>query len=169
MTFIILFASGGVGFSSVRHRPTLAPMFNDTFTAAFVKFAVEVKTIHATYDQHNADPPRPRHKPRISGSISWARHLLRRLTEPMEGFTANAPGVLESTEARGTIKHYNNVATALIKYEQLWVRKFHAHARHARKNLSATVLVRRCATNCATAQLYSMASGGVAATWLRGC
>ena len=56
-----------------------------------------------------------------TGKISWARHLFRRIQEPMEAFQ-QYPAILQSAEAKRIVKTYNKVAKVLLEYEVLFHR-----------------------------------------------
>lgn len=41
------------------------------------------------YEKQKHDPPIPRNQPPVAGNITWSRHLLKRIEEPMKQFERN--------------------------------------------------------------------------------
>lgn len=61
------------------------------------------------YERDKHDPPIPRNLPPVAGNITWSRHLLKRIEEPMKQFESNQ-NVLAGKDAKRIIKMYNKVA-----------------------------------------------------------
>jgi len=55
----------------------------------------------------------------VSGRIQWARHLARRIDEPMEIFKQH-PSVFQGQASRRVINMYNRVSQVLLEYEILY-------------------------------------------------
>ena len=75
--------------------------------------------IEALYEKNKHSPPIARNMPPVAGNIAWARHLLRKIEDPMLKFQGS-PIVLASKESKKIIKTYNKVARTLIAFEYLW-------------------------------------------------
>ena len=60
-----------------------------------------------------------RNLPPVAGNITWARHLLKRIEEPMKKFQCN-PSVLAGRDAKKIIRMYNKMAKTLVEFETLW-------------------------------------------------
>ena len=65
------------------------------------------------YERDKHDPPIPRNLPPVAGNITWSRHLLKRIEEPMKQFESNQ-NVLAGKDAKRIIKMYNKVAKVSI-------------------------------------------------------
>ncbi len=68
------------------------------------------------YEKNKAEPSLSRNLPPISGRISWARQLYRRITTPIKQF-AKQPDVIKSEEGKQAVRNYNKMAQVLIEYE----------------------------------------------------
>jgi len=55
----------------------------------------------------------------VSGRIQWARHLAKRIEEPMEIFKQH-PSVFDGADGRRVVQMYNRVAQVLLEYEMVW-------------------------------------------------
>lgn len=86
------------------------------------------------------DPPIPRGMPSVAGRVSWARQMLSRAQGPMDVFASMSDVMSESLHAT-TIKHFNKLATTLVKFETMWLSKWGTFTKTARRSLAATLLV----------------------------
>lgn len=66
------------------------------------------KQVQQLYEKQKHDPPIPRNMPPVAGNITWSRHLLKRIEEPMKQFERNQ-NVLAGKDAKRIIKIYNKV------------------------------------------------------------
>ena len=71
------------------------------------------------YQRNCANPPVHRDVPPISGRISWARQLMRRIRNPMDKFEQH-PSCLKTPEAFKIIRNFNQLATVLVEFEILY-------------------------------------------------
>ena len=103
--------------------------FNNCIQQAYAlslrKFCDEIEHLCEVYGQCHKNPPYPRNLPPIAGKITWARHLRKRLQDPMPYFLkfdkkAGKPKVLGSDLGIKVIKNYNKLATTLLMFEELW-------------------------------------------------
>ena len=72
-----------------------------------------------TYMRYYDDPVILRNMTPVSGRIQWARHLARRLEEPMEIFKQH-PSVFQDKAGRRVVHMYNRVCQVLLEYEMLY-------------------------------------------------
>ena len=65
------------------------------------------------------DPVMLRNITPVSGRILWARHLARRVEEPMEIFKLH-PSVFQGDAGRRVVHMFNRVSQVLLEYEMLY-------------------------------------------------
>ena len=94
-----------------------------------------------TYEKFKHNPPTARNMPPVAGNIMWARHLLKRIEDPMRKFQGN-PTVLSSKESKKIIKTYNKVARTLVAFEFLWYEAWCKSVDAAKAGLQATLIIR---------------------------
>ena len=80
---------------------------------------MDLEIVQRLYEKHKQSPPIPRNVPPVAGNITWARHLLKRIEEPMKKFETN-PSVLSTKDAKRIIRSYNKMARTLVAFEYLW-------------------------------------------------
>ena len=56
---------------------------------------LELSRVEQIYEKFKHNPPIARNMPPVAGNIAWARHLLRKIEEPMKKFQGS-PTVLAS-------------------------------------------------------------------------
>lgn len=100
----------------------------------------DLEGVRKLYQKFKDAPPIPRNMPPVSGAITWARQLYRRVEMPMRYFKEKT-SVLESAEAKRHIRNYNKLARALIEFEVLWYRSWFNVVDQAKTGLQATLLV----------------------------
>lgn len=100
----------------------------------------DLEGVRKIYQKLKDAPPVPRNLPPISGAISWARQLYRRIETPMRQFKNNTL-LLDSLDAKKHIRNYNKLGRALIEFEILWHRSWYAVVDQAKTGLQATLLV----------------------------
>ena len=71
------------------------------------------------YQRNCENPPVHRDVPPISGRISWARQLMRRIRNPMDIFERH-PSCLKTQEAIKIICNFNQLAAVLVEFEILY-------------------------------------------------
>ena len=127
-------------FHPVGKRKAMESILDFAAHHIFQTFEIELQDVQEAYELGRAEAPLERNSPRVAGSVLWSRNLLRRIQVPMEKFKAY-PKVLSNGAAAQTVKTYNKVATALVKFESLWLAKWRAGAKNAKSSLAATLLV----------------------------
>lgn len=105
------------------------------------------------YQRNCENPPVHRDFPPISGRISWARQLMRRIRNPMDIFERH-PSCLKTQEAIKIICHFNQLATVLVEFEILYHKGWLKQVEIAKTGMYyALWLLRTCdlcsATRCA--------------------
>ncbi|CAM9666191.1 unnamed protein product, partial [Choristocarpus tenellus] len=107
----------------------------------FHNYDLELSNVQDTYERYKHSPPTTRNMPPVVGNILWARHLLKRLEEPMREFQAY-PGVLQAKESRKVIKTYNKVvARTLVAFEYMWYDAWCKSVDMAKAGLAATLII----------------------------
>ncbi len=118
-------------------------IYNTIITRAviFHKYGQDLETVQSLYDKHKGAPPLVRNASPVSGSIIWARQMLRRIEEPMKKFQSNK-GIMGTKESKKIIKMYNKTARALIEFETLWHQAWARSIEESKAGLQASLVVR---------------------------
>lgn len=95
-------------YQSLLHRENLRSDLDSKFTIIFHNYGLELTSVQETYEKFKHNPPIARNMPPVAGNIMWARHLLKRIEDPMRRFQGNST-VLSSKESKKIIKTYNKV------------------------------------------------------------
>jgi dynein heavy chain len=106
----------------------------------FQNYGLELEQVQQLYEREH-DPPIPRNLPPVPGNITWSRHLLKRIEEPMKQFESNQ-NVLAGKDAKRIIKMYNKVAKTLVAFEYLWYQAWVQSIDQAKAGLQATLIIR---------------------------
>ncbi|XP_033097914.1 dynein heavy chain 5, axonemal-like [Anneissia japonica] len=109
-------------------------------------FGFELETIRKLYQKNKEDPPVPRDMPPVSGKISWARQLFRRIQQPMDVIKVEV-NIMKSPEAKRIIRNYNRMASVLMEFELLYHRAWVKQVDVVKTGLQASLLVRHPETN----------------------
>jgi dynein heavy chain, axonemal len=128
-------------FRSVMSRPALEADLSDKLHIIFQSFGAELEQIQRMYEDYRHNPPKPRNLPPVAGNIGWARHLYRRIEEPMREFERDQ-AVLASKEAKRVIRSFNRVARTLVAFEYLWYQAWVESIESAKAGLQATLIIR---------------------------
>ena len=79
----------------------------------------DLETVRKLYQKQKNEPIIPRNLPPISGKISWARQLYRKIEKPMKEFKRRDPDMdlLKTEDAKKIIRNYNKMAAVLMEFE----------------------------------------------------
>jgi dynein heavy chain len=128
-------------FTAVLQRESMREDLDSKMALIFTTFGHELDMVQAIYDKHKHSPPIARNMPPVAGNITWARHLLRRIEQPMAVFKQH-PAVLQMKDARRIVKQYNKVARVLYAFEYLWLSAWVQSIETAKAGLQATLIIR---------------------------
>jgi dynein heavy chain len=128
-------------FQSILQRESLKSDLDSKLNIIFQNYGIELDQVQQLYDREKQDPPTPRNLPPVAGNITWSRHLLKRIEEPMKQFESNQ-NVLAGKDAKRIIKLYNRVAKTLVAFEYLWYQAWVQAIDQAKAGLQATLIIR---------------------------
>ena len=128
-------------YQEILHRENLRTDLDSKLSVIFHNYGQELARIEQIYEKFKHNPPIARNMPPVAGNIAWARHLLRKIEEPMKRFQGN-PTVLASKESKRIIRTYNKVARTLIAFEYLWYEAWCGSIEAAKAGLQATIVIR---------------------------
>ncbi|CAM9799127.1 unnamed protein product [Ectocarpus fasciculatus] len=128
-------------FQSILQRESLKSDLDSKLNIIFQNYGLELEQVQQLYEKEKHDPPIPRNLPPVAGNITWSRHLLKRIEEPMKQFESNQ-NVLAGKDAKRIIKVYNKVAKTLVAFEYLWYQAWVQSIDQAKAGLQATLIVR---------------------------
>ncbi|XP_030831333.1 dynein heavy chain 5, axonemal isoform X2 [Strongylocentrotus purpuratus] len=114
---------------------------HEKYAQILQRFGREIENTSKNYQRNKNDPPIGRDLPPISGKITWARQMFRRIQEPMDAFQQR-PQLLNGNEARRIIKNYNKLAKVLMEFEVLYQRAWYRQVEAVKTGLHASLLVR---------------------------
>ncbi|XP_051284477.1 dynein axonemal heavy chain 8-like [Dicentrarchus labrax] len=104
-------------------------------------YASEVEFVKKVYDKQRDDPPLARNMPHVAGRIDWARHLYKKIEEPISYIKKNS-NILCSPEGQDVVKMYNQTAAALVQFELAYHRAWMDEVSKLDYVLNITLLVR---------------------------
>ena len=128
-------------FQSILQRESLKSDLDSKLNNIFQRYGQELELVQQLYEKEKHDPPIPRNLPPVAGNITWSRHLLKRIEEPMKQFESNQ-NVLAEPGSKRIIKLYNKVAKTLVAFEYLWYQAWVQSIDQARAGLQATLIIR---------------------------
>jgi dynein heavy chain len=128
-------------FQSILMRESLKSDLDSKLNIIFQNYGQELEQVQHLYEKEKHDPPIPRNLPPVAGNITWSRHLLKRIEEPMKQFESNQ-NVLAGKDAKRIIKMYNKVAKTLVAFEYLWYQAWVQSIDQAKAGLQATLIIR---------------------------
>ncbi|KAJ1436632.1 dynein heavy chain family [Ochromonadaceae sp. CCMP2298] len=133
-------------YQNILHRENLRSDLDSKLSVIFNNYGAELSDIELIYEKNKHSPPIARNMPPVAGNITWARHLLRKIEDPMDKFQGNS-SVLASKESKKIIRLYNKVARTLIAFEYLWYEAWCSSLEAAKAGLQATLIIRHPETN----------------------
>jgi dynein heavy chain len=128
-------------YQAILHRENLRSDLDSKLTVIFNNYGQELLNVEQLYEKNKHNPPTPRNMPPVAGNITWARHLLRKIEEPMAKFQGNTT-ILSSKESKKIVRLYNKVARTLIAFEYLWYEAWCSSIESAKAGLQATLIIR---------------------------
>jgi len=128
-------------FKKILQRETLRADLDSKLNVIFQNYAQELHEVQELYEKHKHSPPFTRNMPPVAGNITWSRHLLKRIEEPMKKFEANQ-SVLGTQDAKKIIAIYNKVARMLVAFEYLWYQAWVQSTEQSKAGLQATLIIR---------------------------
>ena len=90
--------------------------YNNQYTKLLQEYVRELDSVKKLYEKNKLEPILSRNLPPISGRISWARQLYRRITTPIKQLSKK-PEILKSEDGKNVVKNYNRMASVLLEYE----------------------------------------------------
>uniref|UniRef100_A0A5F8GJ93 Dynein axonemal heavy chain 5 n=1 Tax=Monodelphis domestica TaxID=13616 RepID=A0A5F8GJ93_MONDO len=133
LTFLCLF------FHLLLNIPNLG--IDEKYQVLLENFGADIEMISKLYTKQKNDPPLARDQPPIAGKILWARHLFRRIQQPMQIFQQH-PNVLMLTKAKHIVRKYNKMAKILLEFEILYHRAWIQQTELTKIALGASLLVK---------------------------
>jgi dynein heavy chain len=133
-------------YQAILHRENLRSDLDSKLSIIFNNYGQELAEIEQIYERFKHAPPIARNMPPVAGNIIWARHLLRKIEEPMNKFQDNK-ALLSTRESKKIIRQYNKVARTLIAFEYLWYEAWCGSVETAKAGLQATLIIRHPQTN----------------------
>ena len=127
-------------FETILLRDNLRTELESKYTVIFHNYGLDLETVQKLYDKQKAMPPMFRNASPVAGNIAWARHLLRRIEQPMKKLKANKT-IMATKDSRKIIRTYNRVARALIEFETLWHQAWVRSIEAGKSGLQATLIV----------------------------
>ena len=128
-------------FQDILQRESLKADLDSKLNIILQNYGLELEKVQQLYEKQKHNPPIPRNMPPVAGNVTWSRHLLKRIEEPMKQFECNQ-NVLAGKDAKRVIKMYNKVARTLVAFEFLWYRAWVQSVDHAKTGLQATLIIR---------------------------
>jgi dynein heavy chain len=128
-------------FQAILQRENLRSDLDSKFTVIFHNYGLDLHAVQELYEKQRHNPPAPRNMPPVAGNITWSRHLLQRIEEPMRKFESS-PRVLATKDSKKIIKAYNKVARTLVAFEYLWYQAWCKSIETAKAGLQATLIIR---------------------------
>ena len=128
-------------FQRILQRETLKSDLDSKLNIIFLNYGLELEQVQQLYEKEKHDPPISRNLPPVAGNITWSRHLLKRIEEPIKKFETNQ-SLLAGRDAKRIIKMYNKVARTLVAFEFLWYKAWVQSIDQAKTGLQATLIIR---------------------------
>ncbi|XP_037131069.1 dynein heavy chain 8, axonemal-like [Syngnathus acus] len=104
-------------------------------------YVSEVEAVAKLFDKQNEDPPMSRNMPPVSGRLRWARHLYKKIHEPISYIRENSD-ILTTPEGRAVVKLYNQTTAALQRFESDQHKAWAAEVSKLYYALNTTLLIR---------------------------
>ena len=76
-------------FQNILHREAFKSDLDSKLSIIFQNYGLELENVQQLYEKQKHDPPIARNLSPVAGNVTWSRHLLKRIEEPMKLFEAN--------------------------------------------------------------------------------
>ncbi|XP_061653536.1 dynein axonemal heavy chain 8-like isoform X1 [Phyllopteryx taeniolatus] len=104
-------------------------------------YVSEVEAVSKLFEKQNEDPPLGRNMPPVSGRLRWARHLYKKIHEPISYIRENSD-ILTTPEGRTVVKMYNQTTALLQHFEADHHKAWTAEVSKLDFALNTTLLIR---------------------------
>ncbi|XP_077412422.1 dynein axonemal heavy chain 8-like [Vanacampus margaritifer] len=104
-------------------------------------YVSEVEAVSKIFEKQNEDPPLGRNMPPVSGRLRWARHLYKKIHEPISYIRENSD-ILSTPEGRAVVKLYNQTTAVLQRFESDNHKAWTAEVSKLDFALNTTLLIR---------------------------
>ncbi|XP_054622281.1 dynein axonemal heavy chain 8-like [Dunckerocampus dactyliophorus] len=104
-------------------------------------YVSEVEAVSKLFEKQNEDPPLGRNMPPVCGKLRWARHLYKKIHEPISYIRENSD-ILTTPEGRTVVKMYNQTTAALQRFEADTHKAWMTEVSKLDFALNTTVLIR---------------------------
>ena len=128
-------------FRAVLSADHLKADLDSKYSVIFRLYSKRLEDVQELYERQKAAPPLGRDMPPVAGNIAFARHLLRRVEEPIKRFGENNP-VLATGEGQRVVRSFNKMARTLVAFEYLWQEAWVKSLDQAKAGLQATLIIR---------------------------
>ncbi|XP_035999780.1 dynein heavy chain 8, axonemal [Fundulus heteroclitus] len=121
--------------------PCLGEQISSVLLHVLQRYVSEVEHVQKLFDEEMENPPWARNMPPVAGRIRWARHLFKKIEQPMS-YIKNNSAVLSSPKGKAVVKMYNQAAAELVEFECLHFQTWAKNVSKLEHILNHTVLVR---------------------------
>ena len=128
-------------FETILLRENLRSDLESKYAVIFHNYGLDLEMVQKIYEKQKNNTPAFRNAPPVAGNIMWARHLLRRIEDPMRNFKTNR-NIMGQRDSKKINKTYNRVARALVEFEMLWHDAWAKTVDVAKAGLQATLLIK---------------------------
>ncbi|XP_077580363.1 dynein axonemal heavy chain 8-like [Stigmatopora nigra] len=104
-------------------------------------YVSEIEAVSKLFEKQNEDPPLGRNIPPIAGRLRWARHLYKKIHDPISYIRENSD-ILTTPEGRSVVKLYNQTTAALQRFESDHHKACRAEVSKLDFALNTTVMIR---------------------------
>jgi dynein heavy chain len=126
-------------FQNVLQQETLRADLDSKLNIIFLNYGLELERTQQLYKKLKQNPPISHNMPPMAGNITWSRHLLKRIKEPMKHFKANQ-NVLAGKDAKKIIEMYNKIVRTLVAFEFTWYKAWVQSIDNTKTGLQATLI-----------------------------
>lgn len=129
-------------FQRILQHGSLRADLESKLWVIFHNYGLELNVVSDLYEKLKGSPPLARNAPPVAGNILWARHLLRRISDPMHQFQTCAQSLTATKDTKKITRAFNKMAKTLVEFEIVWYQAWVTSIEAARSGLQATLLVK---------------------------